>query len=148
MRKLFLMILCLGVLTTTAPLVKTDSGRPEVSINTSDTESVKAAIINKWLSSGYIVESESSHRLLMSKTLTGGGAIMAQMLFGNSYSTTPKAESDFSIYTNKGITRVIVTPYISTQMAMGQTKREDMTSNGDIFNDLYNRLLEVKKEFE
>ena len=129
-------------------VAETSSGRPEVTINTTDLDLVKSEIINQMQSGNFFLQDDSKYRLLFTKEMEGGQAVMAQMLVGNSYSTTPVAEIAFNLSKQGNSIKVIEFSSFSTQMAFGQVNRQDMKGNNAWFNDFYNILQRVKYNVE
>lgn len=150
---LLLAVGCAGL----SKITDTPSGWPEVAIEGVELESVGNAVVNEFQSLGYRLEEQSKNSLLLTKELEGGQAFAAQPTIGNAYSTTPKAEVRFTLSkvvkvdeagTVIDCVRVIALGSISTQMAMGQTRREDMKNNNRWFNDLQYILMRVQAVLE
>lgn len=129
-------------------IAQTPSGRPEIILNTTDVDLVKATIINEMQVADFFLQDDSKYRLVFTKQLEGNQGIMAQLVIGNSYSTTPVAEVSFNLSKVGSTIKVIEFSSISTQMAFGQVNRMDMKNNNAWFNDLYSLLQRVKAKVE
>lgn len=136
----------LGCASTQQQLVQTPSGKPEAIFETQDVDSVKSLLVNRMTSSGYSVQNDSKRLLSFTKQMQGMAGVTAQALIGNSYSTTPLAEIAYNFAELDSRIRVVANMSISTQMALGQVKRQDMS--GPWFNEIQRLLLDVKFQFE
>lgn len=70
--------------------------------------------------------------------LEGGSAIYAQLMLGNSYSTTPEAILQFTLVQEGSNTRAYGDVFVETIMAFGQPRRVKMQDN-----DTYNTMLQI-----
>ncbi len=129
-------------------IAKTVSGRPEVTIHSENTDLVKSAVINEMQILGFLLSDDSKYRLVFTKQMEGGQAMMAQLALGNSYSTTPVAEVSYNITKIKSQIKVVGFSSMSTQMAFGQVNRYDMENNNVWFNNIQSLLQKVKTEIE
>ena len=146
---LALMISCLaGCVSAPDRIAQTPSGRPEVIIQTGDVDLVKSEIINEMQTADFLLQDDSKYRLTFTKELDGDQAILAQLLIGNSYSTTPVGEWAFNLSASGNGIKVLGFGSISTQMAMGQVRRTDMKGNNAWFNAAYSLLERVKQKIE
>jgi len=143
-------ILMLGGSCATPParIAETPSGRPEVTISAVDLDKVGNEIVNEMQNVGYLLEDQSSNVLFFTREMEGGQAVAAQLLIGNSYSTTPKAEVRFTLSKGASVVRVVAHASMSTQMAFGQTNRQDMKGNNYWFNDIQGLLMRIKSRLE
>lgn len=128
-------------------MAETPSGKPEINIQTTDTELVKATITNVFYSRGYILQNDSSYSMFFTKIDNSTNALLFQAFFGNSYSTTPELELRVNIIKNTNNIKVIVFTSMSTQMVGGQVRRQEINNNEN-FNDIYTALQEVKTTVE
>ena len=125
------------------PLIKaTQSGYPEGIFQDTTTEEVKNKIIECCVSKGLMVLESSSNQIFCGKTMQGQEAVFAQMLIGNSYSTTPEKKIRFIIYEIGNNVKVTAQEWIETQMAFGQVKRQELNSNNQK-NDIQNFLFSI-----
>lgn len=131
-----------------ARIAQTLSRRPEVIIEADDVDLVKSEVINEMQMRGFFLQDDSKYRLVFTKELEGGQAILTQLVIGNSYSTTPVAQCAFNLSATGNGIKVVEFSSISTQMAMGQIQRMDMRDNNAWFNDFHTVLLRVKQRIE
>lgn len=80
------------------------------------------------VSKNIMIVEQDDHHVVCQKVMTGLGAVFAQALVGNSYSTTPTQNIRFQISKLKAFTAVQASAWIETQMAFGQTRREALDS--------------------
>jgi len=125
-------------------IASTPSGKPEVSIPTNDIGLVKSVTINEFAMKGFMLQEDSSHSLFFTKTMEGSQAMFAQMLIGNSYSTTPQSEIRINMTNYNDQVKLIAFLSMSTQMALGKVNRQDMSNNNAWFNDVQNLFEQVK----
>lgn len=122
------------------PLIKqTQSGYPEGIFKNTDIETVRSKIMDACVSRGIMVIESTPNQLVCGKTMEGGQAVLAQMLVGNSYSTTPQQKLRFIMYRIGDDVKVTVQQWIETQMAFGQVQTQELKSNNQV-NDLQNFL--------
>jgi len=74
--------------------------------------------------------------------MQGGDAILAQMLIGNSYSTTPELFVKFVIFKNGATVRVQAYQWMQTQMAFGQVRKSELNGNAQ-FNVVLKALISI-----
>lgn len=139
MRLIFTFVLSTLFLTACAAqpekIKLTQSGYPEAIFEKSSTESVKAKIIQGCDNRGAMVLESSNNSVVCSKTMSGGDAVLAQVLIGNSYSTTPEQKVRFTIYPVGKSIKVSARQWVETQMAFGQMRQQELNSNSQ-FNDM------------
>jgi len=75
-----------------------------------------------------IVEQDERH-VVCSQEMGGLKGAFAQVLIGNSYSTTPTLNVRFSLSKTRDYTVVQGSQWIETQMAFGQTRREEINGS-------------------
>lgn len=121
------------VLTACAPqqaLIKpTSSGYPEGIFLNSNIETVRSRVIDGCSSNGLMVQETSGNQVLCGKTMTGGDAVLATLVVGNSYSTTPERKIRFVIYQVGSDVKITAQQWIESQMAFGQVRRQELNSN-------------------
>ncbi len=132
-------ILVLSGCSTAKPMKTTASGRPEATFQNTNADDVASKIANACMSNGILVLESNSHQVICGKQLEGGDAILATMLIGNSYSTTPEQKIRFNIVQFSGNVKVQAYQWIETQMAFGQMRRQELNS-GDHFNKVQQLL--------
>lgn len=136
----------LGCATTQPRITQTPSGKPEAVFETADVDVVKSLIVNAMTTSGFSIQNDSKYLLSFTKEMKGVQGATAQVLIGNSYSTSPQEEAAFSIVQLDSRIRVVASASMSTQMAMGQVQRRDMTDTW--FNNYQRLLLNLKQQFD
>jgi len=122
-----------------ALIKQTASGYPEGVFPDSTIEVVRSKIFEGCSSRGIPIQDTSGNQVVCGKTMEGGEAIMAQMLIGNSYSTTPELKVRFIIYQLDSNVKVTAQQWIESQMAYGQVRRIELNANHHK-NDLQNFL--------
>lgn len=120
-------------LTACAPqqaLIKqTSSGYPEGVFQNTTLDAVRSRLIEGCSSRGVLVQEASGNQVVCGKTMEGGDAVLAQMLVGNSYSTTPDRKIRFIMYQSGADVRVTAQQWIESQMAFGQVRRQELNGN-------------------
>lgn len=113
----------------------TSSGKPEVLIKESAASVIKAKLLENCAMRGMQVEEQQS-TVSCTKTLDGAAGIAAQMMLGNSYSTTPTQRTTFLVTQRGTDTFVMMTSSaLSTQMLGGQVKSQEV-SNNQLINEV------------
>jgi hypothetical protein len=112
-----------------ALLKPTTSGYPEGIFSNASVDSVRSKLIDGCSSRGILVQEASGNQVVCGKTMEGGDAVLAQMLVGNSYSTTPERKIRFIIYQIGSDVKVTAQQWIESQMAMGQVRRLELNGN-------------------
>lgn len=143
--KTLLGVLALTVLVgcqTVQPIKQTTSGRPEATFRDATAEEVSSKISVECLDRGIMVKEATSNVVVCGKTMEGGDAVLAQMLIGNSYSTTPEQNVRFNIIQNGNDVRVVAYQWIESQMAFGQVNRQEL-NGGNQFNEVQNLLYRI-----
>jgi hypothetical protein len=131
-------------------IADTPSGWPQVTISSDDTQYIQSWIINRMTNKGWSLDSQSNNGLKFTKTADTSSVktVLLQAMIGNSYSTTPKLETNYSIASLGDSTNVVAQAFVSTQMAMGQVNRIDFKNNNAVFNDIQRQLNKLKSEVE
>lgn len=131
--KVIIFAIALAALAGCAPqqalLRNTQSGYPEETYPGTTQEIIKARLMDGCASRGSLVHDSGSNHVVCGKTMAGGEAVMAQLLVGNSYSTTPELKVRFTIFQSGDDVRVTAQQWIETQMAFGQMRRTDLNGN-------------------
>lgn len=143
MKKILLAFAIVTILAGCAPqqerIKTTTSGNPEAYFAGASLSNVRNKLIGACDSKGIPVMESSDNSVVCGKEMSGGEAAFAQILIGNSYSTTPWRKVRFTIYqSGKGV-KVSSRQWIETQMAFGQMRQQELNSNNQ-FNDVQ-RLL-------
>lgn len=121
------------------PLAATPSGRPEVMFATRSATSVSEKLVGLCAQRGFLVQKAEASEVICGGTMDGGDAMLAQVMIGNSYSTTPEEYIRFSIFPYQGGIRVQAYQWIQTQMAFGQMQKLELNS-GAQFNSVLRAL--------
>ncbi|WP_199866037.1 hypothetical protein [Acidovorax sp. GW101-3H11] len=131
--KKFVLAACVLFLTACAtqpPLVKqTASGYPEGTFVNTSLDDARSKIIGACSAKGVLVQEANGNQVLCGKTMDGQDGVWAQMLIGNSSSTTPERKVRFILYQVGKDVRVTAQQWIETQMARGQTQRMELNEN-------------------
>lgn len=112
-------------------VVETPSGRPEGVFKNQSPQQVSDRVAQFCAQRGLAIAQRSSNNVVCQGELTGGDAIMAQMIIGNSYSTTPVATIRTDLFQEGRDTRAYVGTSYSTQMPFGQVNTMQAQGNGD-----------------
>lgn len=132
-----------GCVTQEPALVKpTSSGYPEEVLASTSVEQVKSRIMDVCASRGVLVQETGSNHVVCGRTMTGGDAVLAQFLIGNSYSTTPERKVRFTMFQMGQNVRVTAQQWIETQMAFGQMRRTELNGNAHR-NDIQRMLMSL-----
>lgn len=130
----------LGCAAPVERMAQTPSGRPEVVFSTRSAAAVSEKLVGLCASKGILVQKSASNEVVCGGTMTGGDAVLAQILIGNSYSTTPERYVRFTIFPYQGKTRVQAYQWVETQMAFGQVNKNELNGNAQ-FNDILKALM-------
>lgn len=138
MRLILSIVIAFALVGCAAPVAlkkQTSTGMPERLFPNTSPDKVKHALMDSCISKKLTVEERGNSSVICSNTMEGGDAVLAQLLFGNSYSTTPTRNAVFVI-TKRGNDSFLVMNnyYIETIMPMGQTRREPINDNNAIKN--------------
>lgn len=139
---LLLVLTVSGCATQPDRLKITASGYPEATFQSLTVADVRNGIIGACDSRGLHVVEANDNAVVCGKTMSGGEAVLAQFLIGNSYSTTPQQKIRFTIYQLGTGTKVSARQWIETQMAFGQVRAQELNSNQQ-FNDLQSFLYSI-----
>ncbi|MCM2340110.1 hypothetical protein [Rhodoferax sp.] len=110
-------------------LKQTSSGYPEGVFKNTNVESIRSKLLDACSIRGYLVHEATGNQVVCGKTMSGTEAVFAQMLVGNSYSTTPEQRIKFIVYQSGSNVKVTANQWIESQMAMGQVRRQELNSN-------------------
>ena len=109
---------------------QTPSGKPEVTINSTNNEKIKSTIVNEFVNRKFTLVNESNYNLVFTKQMTGFRAALYQSLLGNSYSSTPTWEARINIIKLNNKTRLITQPVVKMKNAFGKEDVNDFTNSG------------------
>lgn len=123
-------LIALGGCVAQPPLVKqTASGRPEGIFVGFTLDQARSRVIEACSTRGLSVYDSNANSVVCGKALTGQKAVLAQMLVGNSYSTTPEDKIRFILFQSGSDVKINAEEWIETQMALGQVRREPLSNN-------------------
>lgn len=123
----FIIVAVLSGCAAQQPL-NTRSGKPEVVFNGASVEDVKGRIADGCMRKGTGVLDVSSNHVVCGGTMSGGDAVLAQMIVGNSYSTTPVRKIQFLLFQRADSVYVTAREWIESQMAFGQVRQQELTA--------------------
>ena len=127
-------------------IAKTASGNPEVVIKGVDVEAVRIRIIERTMSGGMRLDSDTPSRVVVSKEVEGFRENMLRLALGNSYSTPVRAEIAFTMVKVPEGVKVFSQSSAWTQMPGGQINRMELNGNID-FNDMQTALYRLRDSF-
>ena len=143
---LVIIITVLGGCVQQQALVKpTSSGYPEGIFRNASLEEAKGKILDGCIRHGLMVSEAGTNQVVCEKTMAGGDAVLAQMLVGNSYSTTPVRKLRFIMYKLNKDVKVTAQEWFQSQMAFGQVNKQELKSNNQR-NDIQNFLFSLGAE--
>jgi hypothetical protein len=143
-----LLAIFLGGCATAVPkITQTSSGKPEVVINTTNTDQIKAEIINKMMNEQYQLVKDTSYLLEFNRPANSNENLAAALSIGNSYSNNSRVAT-FTIINNNETTKIIVSLSLQAQMPMGQINTMPLNNNGNVYNIYQNMLFDIKNRVE
>jgi len=105
------------------------SGKPTVTLSNVSTDEAKSKIIDSCVNIGFQID-EQSNSVTCWNTMEGMKGAFAQVLIGNSYSTTPTVYRQIIISQQGSDVRLVGNRmWMETQMAFGQVKQQELNSN-------------------
>jgi hypothetical protein len=139
-------MLLAGCAADQALIEPTVSGYPEGTFANTSLESVENKLIGACSRVGAMVSEATLNQVVCGKALEGGEAAFAQILVGNSYSTTPVQKLGFVMYASGSSVKVTAYQWIETQMALGQMRKIELKGNKQR-NDLQQLLHNLGAEY-
>jgi|GEM_PF-2799612 len=128
-------------------ITQTMSGKPEVMINSTNTNSIKAEIINRMMNEKYQLVKDTSYLLEFNRPANSNENFAAALSIGNSYSNNFRV-STFTFLTDNDSTKIIVSLSLQAQMPMGQVNTMPLNDNGNVYNSYQTFLFDIKKKIE
>jgi hypothetical protein len=129
MKKLWILGLALTLGGCAAPVQhQTASGRPEVLIHNTNSESVKSAIVNRMLSDRYRITRDTPYEIAFDKAVEN---IAAQVLLGSEYDSQPNARISYTLASVGADVRVIADMAIITNPGSAFERRTEMNNGQD-----------------
>jgi hypothetical protein len=124
---------------TTPPMVQTASGRPEKEYPGVKLERVQSEIAAACMARPSIVEMASGGQVVCSKDAVGMDAVLASMVVGGSYGSTPKFKIRFTLVDMLGSIRVQAYQWVESTNAFGRVDQHELNS-GEQFNAVQTML--------
>ena len=145
--RLFIVIFALllsGCMATNQPLQYTSpSGKPTVTLSNISMDEAKSKVIDRCVNSGFQI-TEQGNTITCWKTMEGMSGALAQVLIGNSYSTTPTAHNQIVLTQQGNDVRLVGNRmWMETQMALGQIRQQERNSNKQL-NEFNSFLLSIR----
>lgn len=141
-----LIILSSGCSSSAPRIAKTASGNPEVFIPDVTVDEVKSRLIERNLSAGMNLDSDSPSRVVVSRQMEGMQESMMRLAIGNSYSTPVRSEATFTLASINNGVKVFAAMSAWTQMPLGQINRVPLNSDAD-FNAIQSSLFRLRDSF-
>ena len=127
--------------------VATPTGKPEVTINTTNTSRIKGALVSTLGENGYGLTQDTPYSLIFGKQLEGSGAVLYQVALGNAYSSPPQMNMAFTFAPAGQATRVFAHINISMQGVLGQNQGTNMDT-GKAAHEVQAMLEQIKANVE
>lgn len=143
---IFISILLASCATPPAKITNTASGNPEVVIHNTTQEAVHDRLLDRLLTAGMRLDSDSPSRIVASIEMTGQREAWMRMMLGNSYSTPVRIDMAFSIIKQNNDIKIFNQASAWTQMPGGQINRTPLNSNED-FNSMQTSLYRLRDSF-
>ena len=125
----------------------TPTGRPEVTIGSTNASDIKGRIIAANAMYGYTLIQESPYLLVFSKPFEGWGGALYQASMGNAYSSQPQLVARYTIATMGSSTRVFASVETTMQNAFGRSDGMDL-SKGKAGHEIQAVLQQIKAATE
>jgi len=116
-------------------------------INSTNTNSIKAEIINRMMNEKYQLVKDTSYLLEFNRPANSNENFAAALSIGNSYSNNFRV-STFTFLTDNDSTKIIVSLSLQAQMPMGQVNTMPLNDNGNVYNSYQTFLFDIKKKIE
>lgn len=141
------MVVILSGCTTVPKMCQTASGKPEVTIKSTDISLIKSEIITDMMNSNYNIVKDTDYMLEMTRPATSGENFTAGMSIGNTYSTNYRS-AIFNLAKLKTGTRVVASLALKAQLPGGQVNSMSMNDNGNVFNSYQQMLMDIQEKVE
>ena len=107
----------------------TPSGKPEVTISSTDGELIKNLVISEMIDRGYSVSSEREYSIAFDRPVEN---VFAAALLGSQYNSTPNARITYTVVrTPNGLSRVVATLQVVTNPGSPHERYTDASGNRD-----------------
>ena len=144
---MLLLALLTGCVTQVSRVTTTASGKPEVTIATSDVGRIKSMIIGDMVNYGYTVETDTAYSLSLSRKMKDMEQFATALSIGNAYSSNSRL-SNYTFVRDGNTTRVIFSGMLRAQLPGGQINTLPLDDNNFLFNEIINQLNEIKTKIE
>lgn len=144
---MLLLALLTGCVTQVSRVITTASGKPEVTIATSDVGRIKSMIIGDLVNYGYTVETDTAYSLSLSRKMKDMEQFATALSIGNAYSSNSQL-SNYTFVRDGNTTRVIFSGMLRAQLPGGQINTLPLDDNNFLFNEIINQLNEIKIKIE
>ncbi len=125
----------------------TPSGKPEVTINTSDVGRVKGALVARFTADGYAYAQDTPYAFVFTKPMPPVEAALYKSAVGNAFYANPQIDVVLSLTPLPAATRVLAHLDISMHSVFGKTNRNDIDRSKRA-HDTQQVLEEVKANVE
>jgi len=143
---LFSTVLLSGCVTAPKKITHTESGKPEVIINTDSVDNIKTALISKMLKSNYQLIRDTQYIMEFKRPANFNENLNASLSIGNAYSSNYRVTIFTFIKTKVGI-RVISSASLQAQLPGGQVNSMPLNS-GNVYNIYQRMLFDLKSKLE
>jgi len=127
-------------------ITTTASGNPEVQIDNVDVDAVKSRLLERALTKGFQVESDSASQLVISQELKGMQESLMRLAIANSYSTPVRAVTAITFIKNPAGVKIFSRTTAMSTMPMGQVQKMAM-DDANTFNTMQASLDRLKESF-
>lgn len=123
----FVLVAMVMVVGCVAPVQhNTASGKPEVTVSTSDVGAVKAALVSEMIDRGYNITTEGDFGMVFDRPVDN---FLAGVLLGSSYDTTPNARIAYTLVPKSDGVRVVADIAVITNPGSAFEKRTEMNQS-------------------
>jgi hypothetical protein len=139
-------VLLSGCADQPARIAETSSGHPEVLIKNVTVSDVHDRLVERLLSGGKRIDSDTPSSVVVSEEMTGQREAWMRLAIANAYSTKVRAEITFSMVKAQSGVKVFARMSAWSQMPLGQIKRIELNGNND-FNEVQQALYDFRDGF-
>lgn len=110
--------------------IVTPSGQADMQFLGITASEASGKLANRCMDGGLRVVANTASEVVCEARLDDVSSVLTQALMGNAYSTSPERYIRFTLLQNDKNVRVQATSWVQLQMALGQERREAVTSTG------------------
>lgn len=148
MKKVFLLLLFAVASCATPVQHNTPSGKPEVTIESSDTGEIKSQLVNRMIDRGYTITRDTDYLIAFDRPVdAAGGGLMVGLLFGSRYDGTPNARISFTLSKMGDRVRVVADMRIVTNPGSAFERTTEVNQNADSLG-VFDMLRSIKRVVE